>query len=384
MIKVLCIAGTRPEAIKLAPVIRELAKYPEIIESRVCVTAQHREMLDQVLELFEITPDIDLDLMRPNQTLSALTARILENMSHVLAEEDPDWVLVQGDTSTVMATALAAFNQRVSVGHVEAGLRTNDRYNPFPEEINRRLVSVLATYHFAPTVRARNVLVAEGIPSERVFVTGNTVIDAIRWILSSPISGDTVELFNKLSIPVPPEEEDGVRIVLVTAHRRESFGAPFESICRGLRAIADENDDVLVVYPVHLNPRVREPVNRMLSNHPRIQLIEPLAYEPFIHLMNQSHIVITDSGGIQEEVSVIGKPVLILRDITERPEVVEAGIARLVGTDEKRLALETKRLLRDTNAYKAMARKMSLFGDGTAAFRIVEILRKSAREGARS
>jgi len=377
MIKVLCVFGTRPEAIKMAPVVKELLKYPDRFEPRICVTAQHREMLDQVLEFFAIKPDIDLDLMQQNQTLPKLTARIITAMSEVLEEESPNWVLVQGDTTTVMATSLAAFYQQIPVGHVEAGLRTEDRYSPFPEEINRRLASVLATYHFAPTQRAQQALTKEGIDPKKVFLTGNTIVDAIRWILETPPSEEARDLFNDLGLPT--SGMDGVerfskKLILVTAHRRESFGAPFESLCRGLRAIAERNDDALVVYPVHLNPKVQDPVNRILSDHPSIRLIDPLPYEPFTRLMNLSYMILTDSGGIQEEASMLGKPVLVLREVTERPEIVEAGIAKLVGTDESKIITEAEQLLHDKDAYQSMAKKTELFGDGHAAERIVGIL----------
>ena len=361
----------------MAPVINELKKYPVHFETRICVTAQHREMLDQMLELFGITPDIDLDLMEPDQTLSALTSKVLLAMTRLLEEEKPDWVLIQGDTTTVMTTALAAFYLQIPVGHIEAGLRTDDRYSPFPEEINRRIVSVLATYHFAPTERARDRLLAEGVDPERVFLTGNTVVDAIHWILRRPPSEEAKRLFAKLGLPDPGvarTERLPFRLLLVTAHRRESFGPPFESLCKGLRAIAERNRDVVLVYPVHLNPRVRDPVRRILAGHPRIRLIDPLSYEPFVRLMNVAYMILTDSGGIQEEASVLGKPVLVLREVTERPELIEAGIGKLVGTDSQRIVTEAERLLRDRDTYRSMARQARLFGDGHAAERIVQIL----------
>ena len=361
----------------MAPVIKELSKYPDRFEVRVCVTAQHREMLDQMLELFGITPDIDLDLMEADQTLPALTSKVLLAMTELLEEEKPDWVLIQGDTTTVMATALAAFYLRIPVGHIEAGLRTDDRYSPFPEEINRRIVSTLATYHFAPTERARDRLLAEGVDPKGVFLTGNTVVDAVHWILGRPPSEEAKRLFTDLGLPDPEvaqTEELPFRLLLVTAHRRESFGPPFESLCKGLRAIAERNRDVALVYPVHLNPRVRDPVRRILAGHPRIQLIDPLSYEPFVRLMNVSHVILTDSGGIQEEASVLGKPVLVLREVTERPELIEAGIGKLVGTNSQKIVTEAERLLRDEELYRSMAQQAQLFGDGHAAERIVQIL----------
>jgi UDP-N-acetylglucosamine 2-epimerase (non-hydrolysing) len=377
VIRVLSVFGTRPEAIKMAPVIRELSKHSERFQSRVCVTAQHREMLDQVLHLFDISPDVDLDLMQPGQTLTQLTSRVLVAMTKVLEEEKPDWVLIQGDTTTVLATALAAFYLQISVGHVEAGLRTDNRYSPFPEEINRRMASVLATYHFAPTSTAKERLLLEGVESTNVFLTGNTVVDAIRSILRMPPCDQSRKLFSELALPDPSGSQTGdlpFKLVLVTAHRRESFGQPFESLCKGLRSIVERNEDVVLVYPVHLNPRVREPVGRYLSGHPRIRLIDPLPYEPFVRLMDYSYLVLTDSGGIQEEASVLGKPVLVLREVTERPEIVEAGIGRLVGTDLEKIVTEAELLLRDEKVYQSMTRKAELFGDGHAAERIVKIL----------
>ena len=367
--RVLCVFGTRPEAIKMAPVIRELRRYPDLFETRVCVTAQHREMLDQVLNLFSIQPDIDLNLMEPDQALSELTSRVITTMTRVLEQERPDWVLIQGDTTTVMATALAAFYLRIPVGHVEAGLRTRDRYNPFPEEINRRLVGVLATYHFAPTQTAKEALLAEGVPAESIVVTGNTVVDALYWILGQPPSEQSRQIFDELGLG-----NKDCKIVLVTAHRRESFGQRFESLCRGLRRLVERNPDVYLIYPVHMNPNVRGPVYRILAGHERIRLVEPLPYETFVRLMDVAYIVLTDSGGIQEEAPVLGKPVLVLREKTERPEVIDAGVAKLVGTDEERIVDEAERLLHDVDAYQAMAKVGSLFGDGHAAERIVQTL----------
>lgn len=354
----------------MAPVIRELRRYPDLFETRVCVTAQHREMLDQVLNLFNIQPDIDLNLMEPDQALSELTSRVITTMTRVLEQERPDWVLIQGDTTTVMVTALAAFYLRIPIGHVEAGLRTRDRYNPFPEEINRRLVGVLATYHFAPTQTAKEALLAEGVPSDSIIVTGNTVVDALYWILGQPPSERSRHLFAELGLLGNKD----CKIVLVTAHRRESFGQRFESLCRGLRRLVEHNPDVYLIYPVHMNPNVREPVYRILTGHERIRLVEPLPYETFVRLMDVAYIVLTDSGGIQEEAPVLGKPVLVLREKTERPEVIDAGVARLVGTDEERIVAEAERLLHDAGAYGAMAKAGSLFGDGRAAERIVQTL----------
>ena len=365
MIRILSVFGTRPEAIKLAPVILELRKHTRDVENLVCVTAQHREMLDQVLAWFEITPDYDFNLMQPDQGLAQFASRALVAITEVLEHVQPDVVLVQGDTTTVMMAALAAFYKRIPVGHVEAGLRTRDRYNPFPEEINRRVTGVLATYHFAPTEQAAAALRAEQVPEDAIYVTGNTVIDALLMTVSRHINLDLG--FNW----------DNRRLILVTAHRRESFGAPFESLCLALRDLAERNPDVEIVYPVHLNPNVREPVWRILSGQERIHLIEPLRYEQFAHLMREAHLILTDSGGIQEEAPVLGKPTLVMRNATERPEAIEAGTARLVSTSRERIVAETERLLCDADAYRAMALAGSPFGDGKAAQRIVSILLNS-------
>ena len=354
--------GTRPEAIKLAPVILELRKYPEMFDSRVCVTAQHREMLDQVLSWFGILPDYDLDLMEENQDLAVFASRALVKVGQVLKDARPDIVLVQGDTTTVMMAALAAFYKKIPVGHVEAGLRTRDRYNPFPEEINRRIAGVLATYHFAPTERAAEALRREQVRESHIYVAGNTVIDALLWTVQRP-----VDLGLDISL-------DGKKMILVTAHRRESFGTPFESMCKALREVVERNPQAVIIYPVHLNPNVQKPVNKILGEHPRIRLLRPLGYPSFSHLMARSYMILTDSGGIQEEAPVLGKPVLVMRETTERPEAIEAGAARLVGTDQNRIVTEAERLLRDEEAYKSMSQAVSPFGDGHAAERIVRIL----------
>lgn len=362
MKRVLSVFGTRPEAIKLAPVVLELGKHPDRFENLVCVTAQHRQMLDQVLDWFEIAPRYDLNLMRPDQTLAEFAGRALVAIGQLYEEVRPDVVLVQGDTSTAMIAALGAFYRRTPVGHVEAGLRTRDRYNPFPEEINRRVVGTLATFHFAPTAQAAAALRAEQVPESSLFVTGNTVIDALLMTVRRPVTLDLGFGW------------EGRRLVLVTAHRRESFGAPFESLSSALRDIADRNEDVEIVYPVHLNPNVRRPVMRILGGHPRVHLIEPLRYEQFCHLMAQAYLILTDSGGIQEEAPVLGKPTLVMRETTERPEAIAAGTARLVGTDRGKIVAEAERLLRDQAAYAAMAQAGSPFGDGHAAERIVAAL----------
>ncbi len=367
--RVLSVFGTRPEAIKMAPVLLALAGEPDI-ESRVCVTAQHRQMLDQVLSLFGIRPDVDLDLMRPGQGLDGLTARVLERTTEIIDRERPDCVLLQGDTTTVMAAALAAFYRKVPIGHVEAGLRTNRRFSPFPEEINRRIVSSVADLHFAPTQTAVSALRAERVPDEDIVLTGNTVVDALLWTVERPVPAATERLLAGLR----GRSGQDTRIVLVTGHRRENFGRPFEDVCRGLRMLADRNPAVHIVYPVHLNPEVRRPVERILGDHPRIHLLDPLGYEDFVHVMAAATLVVTDSGGIQEEAPVLGKPVLVVREDTERPEAVEAGVVRVIGTGSGRIVAEGERLLGDHVAYRDMARGVSPYGDGKAAPRIVDAL----------
>jgi UDP-N-acetylglucosamine 2-epimerase (non-hydrolysing) len=369
--KVLAVFGTRPEAVKMAPVIHQLQKYPDQIECRVCVTGQHRQMLDQTLAIFQIQPDIDLNLMQPGQSLAGLTARVVERMSAVLKAEKPDLLLVQGDTTTVMAAALAAFYEKVAVGHVEAGLRTGDPYSPFPEEINRRIAAVLTSHHFAPTKTSVEALLAERIPAEKIYCTGNTVVDALLWTAAQKPSFATGSMLHQLGFTQPGQ---GKKRILVTAHRRENFGEPLEEICQALRAIVERNPEVELIYPVHLNPNVQEPVRRILSDQPRIHLIEPLSYEPFVHLMKAVDLVLTDSGGIQEEAPVFGKPVLVLRNETERPEAVAAGTVKLVGADRQLIISQTEALLHNPFAYAAMANAVSPYGDGHAAERIVEVI----------
>jgi len=365
MLRVLSVFGTRPEAIKMAPVVKELEKYPDQIESQVCITAQHREMLDQVLDIFDICPDVDLDLMQPGQTLPDLTARVLIELSRVLENVRPDVVLVQGDTTTVMVGALAAFYRQIPVGHVEAGLRTRDRYSPFPEEINRRITDVLTTFYFAPTLTAASALQREGVSEDNIYVTGNTVIDALLWVINQPEPAEIVTLMSGL---------EAKRLILVTAHRRENFGAPLEQVCLGLRELVRRNPDIAIVYPVHLNPNVQDPVYHFLNGEKRVHLINPLSYLSFAHLMNRAEIILTDSGGIQEEAPALGKPVLVMRQETERPEAVEAGTAKVIGPDADAIVYESERLLHDEDAYHQMARAVSPYGDGHAAKRIVRIL----------
>ncbi|MCW4454295.1 UDP-N-acetylglucosamine 2-epimerase (non-hydrolyzing) [Flavobacterium sp. MXW15] len=375
--KVMVVFGTRPEAIKMAPVVQALQAHPGLTP-QVVVTAQHRQMLDQVLELFGLVPDEDLDLMAPSQTLPDLFARILTGMSRVLAHRKPDLVLVHGDTSTTLATALAAFYARIPVAHVEAGLRTGDLTAPWPEEANRRLTAPLSALHFAPTAAARDNLIAEGIAAGNIHVTGNTVIDALLEVVTR-IEQDPA-LRSGLDAMFPFLQPDH-RIVLVTGHRRENFGAGMENIARALADIAAARD-VQVVYPVHLNPSVQEPMRRLLGGTPRVHLIEPLDYLPFVHLMSRAHLIITDSGGIQEEAPSLGKPVLVMRDTTERPEAVEAGTVRLVGTDRGRIVAESIRLLDDDGAHAAMARAHNPYGDGRAAARIADTIHAWIRPSA--
>jgi len=364
-VRVLSVFGTRPEAVKMSPVVRELMA-SDGIESRVCVTAQHREMLDQVLTLFNISPDYDLDLMQENQTLAELSANIFSHLDAVYAQFQPDWVLVQGDTTTVATAALAAYYRRIHVGHVEAGLRTHNKWAPFPEEINRRVAGVVADLHFAPTDWARQNLLKEGIPDEIIHVTGNPVIDALHFVAAQPEPEEIKALLPELKI--------GKRdLILVTAHRRENFGQPLENICHALKELAGRGD-VEIVYPVHLNPNVKEPVNRILGDVPHVTLIPPLDYLALIHLMKHAKIILTDSGGIQEEAPAFGVPVLVMRDVTERPEGISAGILKLVGTDQGVIVRESKRLLDDPSAHEQMAKVVNPFGDGKAAKRIVTAL----------
>jgi len=328
-------------------------------------------MLDQVLDLFDIVPDIDLDLMQPGQTLPDLTARVITQVDHVLQGIKPDLVMVQGDTTTVMAVALAAFYRQIPVGHVEAGLRSNDMYSPFPEEINRRIAGVLSSYHFAPTQNARQSLLMEGIPESRIFVTGNTVIDALHMIVSKPVTPAAEILFDRAGLN---GAGNNLKLILVTAHRRENFGEHFEDICQGLKILAERNPDVVIIYPVHLNPNVQEPVYRILGGIDRIILSDPVEYDVMAHLMKASYLVLTDSGGIQEEAPSLGKPVLVMRTETERPEGIEAGTAKLIGPNTEKIVYETEKLLRSTAEYEKMAKAVSPYGDGKAAKRIVKIL----------
>lgn len=359
--KILCVIGTRPEAIKMAPVIVALQQ-EHWLEVRVLATAQHRHMLDQVLTFFGIKPDVDLDIMRPNQSLTALTARLLTAMDEVLLSESPDVVLVQGDTTTVMTVALACCYHRIPIGHVEAGLRTWDIHNPFPEEANRVIAGKLSRWHFAPTEGARQNLLREGVLAQNITVTGNTVIDALLITAAK-------ELAVGLNL------DDAKRLVLVTSHRRENFGQPFRNICMALRTLAERNSDIQILYPVHPNPNVKDVAHQLLGHIPNIVLCEPLDYAPFIAAMKKSYLIISDSGGVQEEAPALGKPVLVLREETERPEAVDMGVVKLVGANSERIVQEAQLLLDDVKAYSAMARGVSPYGDGQAAGRIVDVLR---------
>jgi len=371
MKKISLIFGTRPEAIKLCPLVLALQRHPDF-DPHVCVTAQHRQMLDQVLEVFGVKPDVDLDIMEPDQGLASLTSSAIRALEAYMTEQEPDFVLVQGDTTTVICASLVAFYHQIPIGHVEAGLRTWDKFFPFPEEINRVLTTRMADYHFAPTEWAKNNLLQEGIKEEQIFVTGNTVIDALHFALKK-IRHDPQE------IPGLPSElmhsQAHKPLVLITGHRRENFGDGFESICRAISQLSGMFQDAAFVYPVHLNPNVRKPVFDILSGHRNIYLIEPLAYLPFIALMDRCRIVLTDSGGVQEEAPSLGKPVLVMRDTTERPEAVDAGTAKLVGTDKKVITDNVSTLLTDEKAYNAMANAMNPYGDGKACQRIVKTIR---------
>ncbi len=371
MKKILSIFGTRPEAIKMAPVVRALAEYSDIFDSRVCVTAQHREMLDQVLNLFEIKPDYDLNIMKPGQTLTDVTCSVLQGLAPVLAEFQPEVILVHGDTTTTMAASLAAYYQKIAVGHVEAGLRTGNIYSPWPEEMNRKLTGAMTRYHFSPTEKAQQNLLAEGVARESVYVTGNTVIDALLKIVErlkndTALSQQMAERFSFL--------DEGKRLILVTGHRRENFGQGFENICKALKEIAQSYQDVEILYPVHLNPNVQDPVKTILQNVDNIFLIEPQDYLPFVYLMNRSYLILTDSGGIQEEAPSLGKPVLVMRDTTERPEAVDAGTVRLVGTDIRKITTEVNSLLNNQDIYSQMSLAHNPYGDGKASQRICQIL----------
>jgi UDP-N-acetylglucosamine 2-epimerase (non-hydrolysing) len=369
MIKNLIVFGTRPEAIKMAPLVKEFNKKKELFDTRVCVTAQHREMLDQVLDFFEIIPDFDLDLMKPNQNLYSLTSDIILGLKSVLEEFQPDYVYVHGDTTTTMATSIAAFYSGAKVCHVEAGLRTHNKWSPFPEEINRQITGRIADIHFAPTITSKENLLKENVTKETILITGNTVIDALMDSSErvNTIQNDEIDFLKK-------ELDFTKRIILVTGHRRENHGDGFINICTALKEISISNPDVQIVYPVHLNPNVKGPVYEILGNVSNIKLINPLAYPAFVWLMNQSYLIITDSGGVQEEAPSLGKPVLVMRDTTERPEAVDAGTVILVGTDKDKIVTECNDLLSNTERYQQMSALHNPYGDGKACERIVKFI----------
>jgi len=370
--KNLIVFGTRPEAIKMAPLVKEFLKN-ECFITKVCITAQHREMLDQVLEFFEITPDYDMNLMKPNQNLYGLTADIITGLKPILEEFEPDYVYVHGDTTTTMATSVAAFYSGAKVCHVEAGLRTFNKRSPFPEEVNRSVTGSISDYHFAPTKTSEQNLLNENISADNIVVTGNTVIDALGFSTNKVASShfEDKEIENLKTVV-----DTSKRLILVTGHRRENHGQGFINICSALKQIATENPDTQIVYPVHLNPNVQKPVYELLANIDNVQLIDPLSYPAFVWLMDQSHLIITDSGGVQEEAPSLGKPVLVMRDTTERPEAVESGTVLLVGTDQKKIVLEANKLLADENAYKKMSLLHNPYGDGKACERIIEFIKK--------
>jgi len=378
MKKILLVFGTRPEAIKMAPLVKEFQKDTINFETKVCVTAQHREMLDQVLELFEIVPDYDLNLMKPGQDLYDITSNVLLGMKDVLSGFKPDVVLVHGDTTTTSATSLSAFYQQIKIGHVEAGLRTGDLMSPWPEEANRQITGVLANYHFAPTATSQNNLLKENKDSKNILVTGNTVIDALFLALEKIKSSQ--ELQSKIHYQLSTNNyplQDNRKIILVTGHRRENHGQGFINICEALKTIALKNPTLDIVYPVHLNPNVQKPVKEILSDIKNIYLIAPLQYEQFIYMMDRSYFIITDSGGVQEEAPSLGKPVLVMRDTTERPEAVEAGTVKLVGIDKEKIIIEAQKLIDDKIAYEKMSKAHNPYGDGKACEKIVKFLKDS-------
>jgi UDP-N-acetylglucosamine 2-epimerase (non-hydrolysing) len=385
MWKILIVFGTRPEAIKMAPLVKEFQKNSDLFETRVCVTAQHRDMLDQVLELFEIMPDYDLDIMKPGQSLYDVTSNVLLGLKPVLTDFKPDVVFVHGDTSTTFSAALAAFYQQISVAHIEAGLRTGDIYNPWPEEANRQLTTQITAYHFAPTPTSRDNLLKENINDKSIVVTGNTVIDALFLALKKIKSNKQfeTEIVQELALTYTPigntlgmQPQDDKKIILVTGHRRENHGQGFINICTALKEIALSNPDIDIVYPVHLNPNVQKPVKELLSDVVNIYLIEPLQYEQFIYMMDKSYFIITDSGGVQEEAPSLGKPVLVMRDTTERPEALEAGTVKLVGTDIGLIVKEAQKLLDDKEEYIKMSQASNPYGDGHACQKVINYFKE--------
>ncbi|WP_296205411.1 non-hydrolyzing UDP-N-acetylglucosamine 2-epimerase [Psychrobacter sp. UBA3962] len=374
MKKVLLVFGTRPEAIKMAPLALKLKEEKNSFETKVCVTGQHREMLDQVLELFALEPDFDLNIMKPGQTISEVTSNVLRGLDKVFDSWKPDLILVHGDTSTTFSAALAGYYHQIKVGHIEAGLRTGDIYSPWPEEGNRKLTSILTHYHFAPTKESFNNLVKENIDSDSIIITGNTVIDALLSVRDKIAADSKLRESFKQKFSILDSSK---KLILVTGHRRESFGKGFQNICLALANIAKKYNDVQIVYPVHLNPNVQQPVNEMLSNIDNIHLIEPQDYLPFVYLMDKSYLIVTDSGGIQEEAPSLGKPVLVMRNTTERPEAVAAGTVKLVGTDPELIERNIKKLIEDSNLYNTMRRAHNPYGDGSSCEKIVNYLKEN-------
>jgi len=377
MKKILLVFGTRPEAIKMAPLVKEFQKDKINFETKVCVTAQHREMLDQVLDMFDITPEYDLNLMKPGQDLYDITSNVLLGMKEVLHDFEPDVILVHGDTTTTSATALAAFYQKIKVGHVEAGLRTHDIYSPWPEEANRQITGALASYHFSPTETSQDNLLRENKNAKNIIVTGNTVIDALFLALDKIENDERLKKQIEESINTQYKIDSSKKLILVTGHRRENFGQGFINICEALKTLALDNEDIDIVYPVHLNPNVQKPVKEILSNVSNVHLIEPLQYESFLYLMNKSYFIITDSGGVQEEAPSLGKPVLVMRDTTERPEALEAGTVKLVGTDSKLIIKEAQKLLDNKDEYEKMSKAHNPYGDGKACNRILNFMKEN-------
>lgn len=379
MKKILFVFGTRPEAIKMAPVIKVFQNQPYLFETKVCVTAQHRQMLDQVLKIFEIIPDFDLDIMEQGQDLNNLTSKLILGLKEVFSAVHPDLVFVHGDTTTTLCASLAAYYQKIPVAHIEAGLRTNNIYSPWPEEINRQLTARIAEYHFAPTENSRSNLIQENINQEKIIVTGNTVIDALFWVINKINCNKELEDSLKQSLKIQGYNIGQRKYLLVTGHRRENFGQGFLNICNALIIIAKQNPDIDIVYPVHMNPNVRKPVNELLTNIKNVFLIEPLEYKEFVYLMSRSYLILTDSGGIQEEGPSLGKPVLVMRDTTERPEAVEVGTVKLVGLDFESIVKETQNLLDNIIEYNRMSQAHNPYGDGRASQRIIEFISKLYR-----
>ena len=380
MRKILIVFGTRPEAIKMAPLVKEFQKYSKTFKTKVCVTAQHREMLDQVLELFEITPDYDLDIMKPGQDLYDVTSNVLLGMKSVLTDFKPDVVFVHGDTSTTFAASLAAFYQQISVAHIEAGLRTGDIYSPWPEEANRQLTTQITAYHFAPTATSKANLLKENVNVQNIEVTGNTVIDALFLALDKIKSNKQLEMdiikTIETSIANSKFKINNSKFILVTGHRRENHGQGFINICKALKTLAENNQDIHIVYPVHLNPNVQKPVKELLSDIENIYLIEPLQYEQFIYMMDKSYFIITDSGGVQEEAPSLGKPVLVMRDTTERPEALAAGTVKLVGTDTELIIKEAQKLIDNEESYALMSKASNPYGDGHACKKVINFIKE--------